>query len=114
MPREDEDYLADMRVYARRAVALAQRLSFIGFSGSLLYQYALFMAIATVGEAAAQVSDGARQTNPSIPWADIIGMRNRLVHAYYEIDLDIVWRTIHDDLPPLIAQLEPLLPEQPA
>ncbi len=45
------------------------------------------------------------------PWVDIIGMRKRLVHAYYDINLDILWRTVQGDLPTLIAQIEPLAPE---
>ena len=47
---------------------------------------------------------------PAIPWQDIIGMRHRLVHAYFDIDLDILWKTAQEDLPPLIAELERVAP----
>ncbi len=111
MPRQDEDYLADMRSYAHEALYFTEGLSFPQFRESILHRYAIFKAVETIGEAASHVSDGTQQTGPAIPWAKIIGMRNRLVHAYYAIDLDVVWDTIHKDLPWLIAQLEPLVPD---
>lgn len=46
---------------------------------------------------------------PGIPWSDVIGMRNRLVHTYFEINLDLVWETVQHDLPPLIADLKEIL-----
>lgn len=49
---------------------------------------------------------------PGIPWDDIIGMRHRLVHAYFDINLDTLWRAAQQDLPELIAALEPFLPPE--
>jgi uncharacterized protein with HEPN domain len=69
----------------------------------------LIKEIEIVGEAATQVSEVTREHLPGIPWADIVGMRNRLVHAYFDINLEILWRTVQDDLPPLIAVLESVL-----
>jgi uncharacterized protein with HEPN domain len=56
----------------------------------------------------------ARVEIPGIPWKDIIGMRHRLVHAYFDINLDVLWRTVQEDLPSLIAALEPFLPPEKA
>jgi uncharacterized protein with HEPN domain len=50
---------------------------------------------------------------PTLPWSAIVGMRNRLIHGYHDVDLDVVWVTLTDDLPPLIAQLEAVLQSQP-
>ena len=61
------------------------------------------------GEAAIYVTDERRQALPGIPWKNIIGMRNRLIHAYFDINLDILWKTVIEDLPPLIAELEKVL-----
>lgn len=61
------------------------------------------------GEAANQVSEPTRELTPAIPWADIISMRNRLVHAYFDINLEILWKTVRYDLPPRIAVLEDVL-----
>jgi uncharacterized protein with HEPN domain len=69
--------------------------------------------IEIVGEAAAQVSDACRRDLPEIPWEDITGMRNRLVHAYFDIDARIVWRTVLDDLPRLLLTLEKAVSEEP-
>jgi uncharacterized protein with HEPN domain len=62
-----------------------------------------------VGEAASRVSSAFREAHPEIPWMVIVTMRNRLIHAYFDIDLDRVWDTIIDDLPPLIHTLKMIL-----
>ena len=62
-----------------------------------------------IGEAASQVSEELREELPEIPWSVIISMRNRLVHAYFSINLDIVWSTSKDDIPTLITELKKLL-----
>jgi uncharacterized protein with HEPN domain len=62
-----------------------------------------------VGEAAARVSPEFRESHPEFEWADMIGMRNRLIHVYFDINLNIVWRTVSEELPRLIAQIEPIL-----
>jgi uncharacterized protein with HEPN domain len=69
----------------------------------------LVKCIEIVGEAASHVTLETRNQHASIPWNDIVGMRNRLIHAYYDVDLDRVWDTITDDLPPLIAELDKLV-----
>ena len=50
---------------------------------------------------------------PGVPWADIIGMRNRLIHAYDDVNLSVVWQTVTSDLPPLVIQLEQILAMEP-
>ena len=68
----------------------------------------LLKALEIVGEAATQVNAAARVDLPAIPWDDVIGMRHRLVHAYFDVDLDIVWQTVRQDLPGLVSLLETL------
>ena len=70
----------------------------------------LVKCIEIVGEAAGRVSAETRCQYPDIPWASIVAMRNRLIHVYFDIDLDRVWDTLTDDLPGLIRELEKLLP----
>lgn len=67
---------------------------------------ALVKDIEIIGEAAYQVSDTTRKQIPDIPWDDIIGMRHRLVHACFDINLEILWKTVQDDLSSLIIVLE--------
>jgi uncharacterized protein with HEPN domain len=67
---------------------------------------ALVHRISVIGEAATKVSADVRLELGEIPWADVIGMRNRLIHAYFDINLDILWATVQDSLPVLIQRLE--------
>ena len=69
----------------------------------------LVKEIEIIGEAANQVSETTRPQTSAIPWEDIIAMRNRLVHAYFDINLEILWRTVQEDLPPLISAIEDVL-----
>jgi len=67
---------------------------------------ALAMEITIIGEAAARIPKEALSAHPQIPWSNIIGMRNVIVHAYFKIDLDILWEAVTISLPALIPQLE--------
>ena len=67
---------------------------------------ALVKAIEIIGEAAANVTKECGEDLPGIPWTNITGMRNRLIHAYFDINLDILWQTVTEDLKPLIIELE--------
>jgi uncharacterized protein with HEPN domain len=70
--------------------------------------FALLRAIEIIGEAAAKVSPETRSSAPAVPWIGIIAMRNRLIHAYFEIDRDIVWKTATEEIPALQALLRAL------
>ena len=70
---------------------------------------ALIKDIEIVGEAASRISDETKQAAPDIPWASITGMRNRLIHAYFDINLDILWQTVSKDLPELSAKLNQVI-----
>jgi uncharacterized protein with HEPN domain len=67
---------------------------------------ALIKDIEIVGEAASRISKETQQAVPEIPWASITGMRNRLIHAYFDINLDILWQTVSRDLPELSVKLK--------
>ena len=71
----------------------------------------MIRCVEMIGEAAARVSDATYSSTPNIPWAAIVGMRNRLIHAYFDIDVDIVWKTVTVELPALKVQLQMLLRE---
>ena len=93
---------------AHKALRLSQ-----GKARSTLETYevlalALARLLEITGEAANRVSEKTRQENPAVPWAQVISMRNRLIHGYDVVDEDILWKTITEDLPALIESLEHL------
>ena len=69
----------------------------------------LVKCIEIIGEAAGRISEEVRSRHSQIPWRDIVGMRHRLIHAYYDVNLDILWKTIVEDLPPLVTSLDGIL-----
>jgi len=69
----------------------------------------LVKCVEIIGEAASKVSAETRSRHPLVPWEEIVGMRNRLIHAYFDIDLDRVWDTVTADLPPLRTVLEEMV-----
>jgi len=109
MHRSDSIRLRHMLDAAHEAVAFARDRERADLESDRQLVLALVKDIEIMGEAAYQVAQTARQLVPGIPWDDIIGMRHRLVHAYFDINLDILWRTVQDDLPPLIVELERIL-----
>ena len=69
--------------------------------------FALVRAMEIIGEAGARVSGERQALLTDVPWTRMAGMRNRLIHAYFDVDRDVVWRTAIDDIPALVAVLEP-------
>jgi len=96
---------------ARTAVGFARHRGRSDMETDELAAHGLVRLIEIVGEAAGRVSPGTQAALPELPWSAMVGMRNRLVHGYYDIDRDRVWDTLVHDLPPLIAVLERYLSE---
>jgi len=69
----------------------------------------LVKCVEIIGEAAARIGEETKERNPQIPWAQIVAMRNRLVHLYFDIDLDQVWNAVTEDSPARVTQLKELL-----
>jgi uncharacterized protein with HEPN domain len=97
---------------ARDAIAFSRNKTRHDLDKDRMLVLSLVKSIEIIGEAASKVSKDSRDQFAEIPWAVIVAMRNRLTHAYYDIDLDRVWDTITDDLPPLILLLEDLIKKQ--
>jgi uncharacterized protein with HEPN domain len=74
--------------------------------------FALTRAIEIIGEAASKVTEETRALVPSVPWLRIVAMRNRLIHAYFNIDRDILWKTASEEIPPLLSLLQALEPKE--
>ena len=106
----DDPLLLDMLFAARRARGHVAGMTQTQFLASALHQDAAIRSLEVIGEAASQVSAEVRDVHPEIPWRDIIGMRNRLIHAYSNVSLVTVWDVLQDKLPELISTLAPLVP----
>ena len=74
-------------------------------------QHSVVRCIEVIGEAASRLSPGFCKAHSDIPWQDMVGMRNRLIHAYFDLDMDLIWQTASRELPDLISRLEALLKE---
>ncbi len=81
----------------------------IQFENNKILVYAVVHLIEIIGEAASSVTSELKQKYSKIPWKHIIGMRNRLIHGYFDIDLDIVWQTIKNDIPNLLREIENII-----
>ena len=73
------------------------------------FELSLVRLMEIVGEAASRVPPEFRQQYPDVPWRDISDFRNRLIHGYDEVDLDVLWKIITDELDPLIQDLEAII-----
>ena len=71
-------------------------------------------AILEIGEAASRTSEPSRGRAPEVPWAQIVGMRNVLIHVYWGVDFDRLWKTVAEELPALLAMLEAATKDWPA
>jgi uncharacterized protein with HEPN domain len=110
MQADDMVYIGHMLDMARKAADKVQGLRKDAFDDDENRQLALAHLIQTIGEAAARVSQETRQDNPDIPWREITGMRNKIVHDYMGLDFDVVWEVATKDLTHLIGQLDSIIP----
>ena len=111
MKREYEDYLRDMLENAEKALTFVQGLDYDGFCKDDKALYAVIRALEIIGEAARQIPEKVRESNPETPWREIAGMRNKLTHEYFGVNTKVVWRTVHEDLPAIIPALRKMLDE---
>lgn len=109
MSESDRIRLRHMLDAADEAVAFVRIRQRQDIEADRMLALALVKEIEIIGEAAGKISEEFKTSQPQIPWSKAIGMRHRLVHAYFEIDFDILWTTVTGALPPLIAALEHLL-----
>ena len=109
LPESDRIRLRHMLDAAREALRYAEGRSRADLNSDTMLLRALVKCIEIVGEAASRIGTETRRLSPSIPWDQICGMRNRLIHAYFDINKDAVWKTVADDLPQLERELSEML-----
>ncbi|MEJ2672394.1 MAG: DUF86 domain-containing protein [Deltaproteobacteria bacterium] len=105
MPPEDLIRLRHMLDSANEAIQLIKNKKREDLDSDRLLNLALVRLLEIVGEAASRTTNPTRAEYPEVPWSQIISLRNRLIHGYDEVDLDILWKILIKDLPQLIDQL---------
>lgn len=108
MPR-DEVWLRHMVGAARKVIAFAHGRSRSDLDSDEQLTLAIVRLLEIIGEAAKQVTVETRTAHPEIPWREIAGTRDRLIHGYFDVDLDVVWSIATGDLPSLVESLESVL-----
>ncbi len=105
----DADRMRHMLEFACKVRDLSRQRTREDLESDELYSLAMARLLEILGEAASRVSKERQSRHPEIPWAQIVGLRNRLIHGYDTIDPDIVWQILTKDLPTLIESLERIL-----
>ena len=108
----DEAVLLDMLLFGRRIRDRMAGVMREEFDGDEDLQLAIMYLIQIVGEAASRASQSLRDSYPQVPWIQITGMRHRLVHDYLRVRADVVWQTAIEDMPPLVAILDAIVPQE--
>ena len=110
MLRNDQVCIRHILDASREAVGFADGRSRTDIDTDRQLNLSLVRLLEVIGEAARGISQDFREAHPEVAWEKMIGMRHRLIHGYYDINLDVVWQTVTEDLPPLIAQMEKIEP----
>ena len=109
MRAEDRIRLQHMLDAAREAIHAVRQRTRRDLERDHVWALGLVKCLEIIGEAASRVSRQTQEGAPAVPWAEVVAMRNRLVHAYFDVDLDQVWLAVTQDLPALVAELSRVL-----
>jgi uncharacterized protein with HEPN domain len=102
MQGEDRVRLTHMIEAAEKAMRFAAGRERSDLETDEMLSLAMTRAVEIIGEAASRISEAGRADNPEIPWRVIVAMRNRLVHAYFDINRDVLWRTVAEEIPAIL------------
>lgn len=112
MKNDDLTRLKHIRDAARQALEFVSNSEREDLNNNKMLSLALVRLIEIMGEAARHISESCQNKYPQIPWRQITGMRNRLIHAYFDVDLDIIWQVVTQDLDSLVLEVERAIEDQ--
>jgi len=107
--RSGLDYLRDIIEMMGKIEKFIQGMGFEDFKRDDKTNFAVFRALEVIGEASKHVPEAVKRRHPHIPWKRMAGMRDRLIHGYFGVDLEIVWQTVKRLIPDLKSKLEEVL-----
>jgi uncharacterized protein with HEPN domain len=111
MSKADKNRINDMLEAAQKAISFTQGRSREDLERDEVLALAVSRLLEIIGEASRHVPDEVKDAHPEVPWPEIAAVRNRLIHGYFAVDLDIVWVILQQDLPALALQLQAILDE---
>lgn len=109
--REYTDYLHDILDAMDKAVAFSRDFSREDFLSDEKTIFATVRALEIIGEAAKHIPQRVKQRYPDLPWREMMAVRDKVIHAYFGVDGSVIWKTVHEDIPPLLPQLRRILLE---
>jgi uncharacterized protein with HEPN domain len=108
-PGEQREHLEDIHEAAQKAIAFVQGMDYQTFVADAKSIFAVVRALEIVGEAAKRIPHSFRDRHPEVPWRSMAGIRDKLIHDYVNVNLEVVWKTVHEDLPLLQERVRRLL-----
>jgi uncharacterized protein with HEPN domain len=99
--RDYRDFLEDIARYVEKGISIVDDLDYDAFCGNEEKVLAAIRVLEVIGEAAKHVPPSVRENYPDVPWSGLARMRDKLIHGYFGVDAEVVWQSLHEDLPPL-------------
>jgi uncharacterized protein with HEPN domain len=107
--RDYRDFLEDMTQYAEKGMHIVEDLDYGAFQSNEEKVLAAIRVIEVIGEAAKNIPPSIRDRYPDVPWSGLARMRDKLIHVYFGVDIEVVWQTLQDDLPPLQESMKKIM-----
>jgi len=108
MSRDYADYIADIAESVRDIIDFTKGMSFDDFLIDKKTQYAVIRSLEIIGEAAKKIPDSIRENYPGVPWKQMAGTRDKLIHEYHGVDLAIIWAVVENELPKIKPEIDKL------
>jgi uncharacterized protein with HEPN domain len=105
------DHLEDILTAAQKGIAFLGSMSLTEFSADERTAFAVVRALEILGEAAKRIPTDIRDKYPTVPWRAMADIRDKLIHDYFNVNLEVVWKTVKEDLPALVPQIEQIVHE---